>query len=272
MSRIRRFTLVQRLFHLLLMLSFLTQAATGLGRMYIETSWGSLVASFFGGYELSLTIHRWVGLFMLSLLGVHIIYVLATIEWRGFPKRLMGPDSLLPHKDDLKQALGHVGWMVGLAPQPRLDRWTYWEKFDYWAVFWGLFILGGTGLLLFNPVASSHILPGWGLNVTLWVHRIEAALAMAHIFIIHFFIGHLRREQFPMDLVMFEGSVDRDKLSHERPAWVERLQREGRLEDLEVPPKPLRWRVAYYIFGYTAMIACLFLFVGALSYSRLVTW
>ncbi len=67
-------------------------------------------------------------------------------------------------------------------------------------------------------------MPGWVFNVLLWVHRIEALLAIAHVTTIHFFIGHLRRHNFPMDLAMFEGSVDLEKARHERPAWVERME------------------------------------------------
>ena len=96
MTRIKRFTPVQRVFHLLLMLSFLTQAFTGLARLYIETNWGRFLASIFGGYNMAHTIHWWVGIFMLALLGVHVIYVLIHIDWRRFPKSVYGPDSILP--------------------------------------------------------------------------------------------------------------------------------------------------------------------------------
>ena len=68
MARIKRFSPAQRVFHLLLMLSFLTQATTGLARLYVETNWGRFLASLFGGYNKTLTIHWWVGLFMLVLL------------------------------------------------------------------------------------------------------------------------------------------------------------------------------------------------------------
>ena len=110
MDRIKRFTPVQRLFHLLLMLSFLTQAATGLARLYIETNWGRFLASIFGGYNKTLTIHWWVGIFMLALLGIHIIYVLSRIDWRHVPKSVYGPDSILPRKEDLFR---HCSILVG---------------------------------------------------------------------------------------------------------------------------------------------------------------
>jgi cytochrome b subunit of formate dehydrogenase len=266
--RIKRFTPVQRWFHLLLMLSFATQAATGLARMYITTDWGRFLASFFGGYERLLAIHWRVGLVMLALLGAHVVYVLGRIDWRGFPKSIFGPDSLLPRKEDIGQALQHVGWLLGLSKPPRFDRWGYWEKFDYLAVFWGITLLGGTGLILYNPMVSSLYMPGWVLNVLLWIHRIEAVLAIAHVTIIHFFIAHLRRHNFPMDLVMFEGSVDLEKVRHERPAWVARLEQEGNLQSHLVDGSPEARRAIYYIFGFAIMICFLYLLVNGLANAR----
>ncbi len=266
--RIKRFTPAQRLFHFLLMLSFITQAVTGLAQMYFGTHWGRFLASLFGGYKAALNIHKWNGIFMLVLFGVHVIYVLAKIDWRRFPGSIYGPDSLLPRFEDIGQALQHVGWLLGMSKPPLFDRWGYWEKFDYWAVFWGISVLGSTGLILYNPVASSLYMPGWVLNVLLWVHRIEAILAMAHVFIIHFFIAHLRRHNFPMDLVMFEGSLDLEKVCHERPAWVERLEQEGTLQSALDSSVPVSLRLVYYLFGFAIIIGCLYLLVNGLANIR----
>ncbi|MBW1699619.1 MAG: hypothetical protein JRH18_12140 [Deltaproteobacteria bacterium] len=160
---------------------------------------------------------------------------------------------------------------MGFAQPPRFDRWGYWEKFDYWAVFWGICILGGTGMILYDPVTSSRYVKGWVINVTLWVHRIEAVLAMAHVFIIHFFIGHLRKENFPMDLVMFGGGIDLEKVRHERPAWVERLEKEGRLQGLLIDKPPFTLRMIYYVFGFTMLAGCLYLLVNSfLNANRLI--
>lgn len=269
---IRRFTPVQRLFHLLLMLSFLAQSVTGLARMYIETRWGTMMASLFGGYYGTLTVHKWGGIFMLALFVVHIIYVLRNIDWRHFSKSITGPDSILPCWMDVKQAFQHVGWFFGLAEHPRFGRWGYWEKLDYWAVFWGTAILGGTGLLLFDALVSSRYVPGWTINVAMWIHRIEAMLAMAHVYLIHFFIGHLRRHNFPMDLAMFEGSVDLDATRHERPAWIERLQGSGELVDRVVERAGIGRRIVFYLFGLLAIALGVFLLGGALVNSGQVTW
>ena len=117
-TRIRRFTTLQRFFHLMLMLAFLTQAATGLGRMYIETSWGKSVTWVFGGYEMSRTIHVYVGILMICGFLVHVVYLLFRIDWQRFPKSLAGPDSLLPQPGDIKDFFRHIAWFFGAKEAP----------------------------------------------------------------------------------------------------------------------------------------------------------
>ena len=126
-------------------------------------------------------------------------------------------------------------WFVGRGPFPKFDEFTYWEKFDYWAVLWGTGLMGAAGLILWFPEAASHVLPGWMFNVALFVHGAEAALAIGFIFVVHFFNGHLRPGKFPMDLVIFTGAVDEAELKHERAGQYERLIASGGLERLSVP-------------------------------------
>jgi len=271
-SKIRRFTPAQRLFHLLLMLCFLFQGATGLGRMYMETSWGKGLGRVFGGYEMCLTLHKFTGILMLCGFAVYILYFLGTLDWKRLPGSLWGRDSLLPHPRDLKDFFRHLGWLLGIAKEPRFERWSYWEKFDFWAVFWGIPVLGITGLSLAYPIFASQFMPGWGLNVALWVHRIEAILAMGHVFVIHFFIGHLRRGNFPMDLAMFEGSADLVHTQRERPDWMVRLRQKGALNGLLVHQTGAGLRTFYYLFGYAAMAAGIYLLVGGLLNSLSITW
>ncbi|MBW2095553.1 MAG: cytochrome b/b6 domain-containing protein [Deltaproteobacteria bacterium] len=271
-KRVRRFTTVQRIFHLLLILFFTTQAATGLARLYIETGWGKRLAWVFGGYELSLQIHKVMGILMMCGFVIYAIYLFSLVNWRRFPRVLFSPDSLLPQPKDMKDFFQHVGWFLRISKAPKFERWAYWEKFDFWAVFWGIPLLGITGLLLSYSIAASRIMPGWGLNVALWVHRIEALLAMAHVFIIHFFVAHLRRHNFPMDRTMFEGTTDLEATRHERSAWVERLEQSGRLETLLAFGASLKVRALFYLFGYAAMAAGIYLLIGGLVNSASVTW
>ncbi len=249
--RIKRFTLAQRLFHLLLMLSFITQAATGLGRMYIQTEFGRTVTSLFGGYEGALAIHREVGVFMVLLFVIHLIYLIFGVR----RKKWFGPDSMLPRLRDAGDFFRHLGWMLGLRKQPQFERWGYWEKFDYWAVFWGMVIIGGTGLLLYDPLVTSQYFQGWSLNVAFWIHRIEAILAIAHVFIIHFVIAHLRPFNFPMDRAMFTGRASMEHMRHEKGDWIARLEDSGALDSYTVNEAPAARQIGAYVLG-IAIVAC----------------
>jgi cytochrome b subunit of formate dehydrogenase len=270
--RIIRFNVFDRLFHVFIMVTFLLQAVTGLGRLLYTTSWGKFVVNLFGGYGGATTVHQTVGILMIIGFVIHIIYVLAKVEWRSWRQSLFDADSLAPRPADVVHFGQKVRWFFGMGPPPAFDRWTYWEKFDYWAVFWGLPLLGITGVMLMYPLATSRIMPGWVLNVLVLFHRAEALLAMLYIFIIHFTIGHFRRGMFPMNECMFAGSVELEKEKEEKPLWIARLQEEGRLEEAVVPGPPYWYRVVYFIFGYTALIVGLYLLFTIVIYRNYVEW
>ena len=268
--RIIRFRVIHRLFHLFIMVTFLIQAVTGLCRLLYPTSWGKALTNFFGGYESVSAIHSRVGVAMLLGFGVHIVYVLLKVEWKSLRQSLFHPDSLLPRLQDAIHLGQQVRWFFGLGPPPAFDRWTYWEKFDYWAIFWGMPLLGITGLLLMYPLATSSFLPGWTLNVILLFHRAEALLAMLYIFIVHFTVGHLRHGNFPMNECMFAGSVELEELRREKPLWIVRLEEEGKLVEAMVAAPALWFRVAYFIFGFLALSVGLYLLVIILIYHNYV--
>jgi len=177
-SRIKRFSITDRVFHLLLMLTFIIQTATGFSRLFITTDWGKKLSYVFGGYETALTIHVLVGLLMIVGFLVHTLYLLTRIKWRNLGKSIFGPDSLVPNLYDVKHLWQRTLWIFGLGAAPKLNRWTYWEKFDYWAVYWGMPLLAITGLMLMYPLMTSSILPGWSLNIAALLHRAEAILAI----------------------------------------------------------------------------------------------
>jgi cytochrome b subunit of formate dehydrogenase len=139
------------------------------------------------------------------------VFHVGDVFWRAFGRRerglFWGPTSMVPQKRDVVDFFGMMKWFLGLGRRPRFEHFAYWEKFDYWAVLWGTLIMGAAGLVLWFPIAASMILPGWLFNVAMFVHGAEASLAIVFIFVIHFFNGHLRPGKFPMDLMIFTGSV-----------------------------------------------------------------
>lgn len=269
--KIKRFTGVQRLFHILLMISFLIQSATGVGRMYIETGFGRTLVAPFGGFHEALVVHKWVGIFMLILFVIHLLYLLVIILKSG-KQSVLGPDSIIPGPGDIRPAFQHLGWMIGLKPHPRFERWAYWEKFDYWAVFWGIVIIGGTGIILYHPVATAALMPGWVINISFWVHRIEAILAMGHVFIIHFAIAHLRRHHFPMDKAIFTGRASLEAVHAEKAAWTARLENDGKLDRLTSGEASVPVRIAAYTAGFFAILTGLYILLGGLINAGNITW
>lgn len=261
--RIKRYTPIQKITHALLFSTFITQSVTGLAMMFSETAWGRQLLSLTGGFHTCLEVHKMVGLFMLALFVCHALYGLLVI----FRKDVDAEDTLTPRLKDLKECVQHIGWMLG-GKHPDFERWSYVEKFDYWAVFWGMVILGGTGLILYTPTLTTQYLEGWTINVALWVHRIEACLAMLDVFVIHFIVAHLRRRVFPLDRGTLAGDSVYTVVEHERPAWIDRLKKNGQLKTRVVQDVPAFSRAATYVVGFTAVAIGVYLVVYGLMNAK----
>ena len=259
---------LQRLFHLGILVTFLLQAATGSCRLFITTNYGKSLSRLFGGYEMAGTIHFWGGVLMIACFMAHVFYILIKIEWRNLKDSLLGPDSLIPNLEDARHLIQQILYFFGIVPPPRLNRWAYYDKFAYLGVFWGIPLLGITGIMLRFPLITCRLLPGWTLNVVSLLHSAEAILAAAFIFIVHFFAGHLRPSNFPMNEAMFSGSALLEVTAEEKQGWVERLEKEGKLEDAIAKPPALWYRVLYFIFGYTALGIGIYLLISGIIYGR----
>jgi hypothetical protein len=138
---------------------------------------------------------------------------------------------MTPQPRDVAELIAHMRWFLRLGPRPVFDHFTYWEKFDYWAVFWGMGVIGTSGLMLWFPEFFSRFVPGSWFNIALLIHGEEGLLAAGFIFTIHFFNSHLRPEKFPVDPVIFGGRITEHELIEERQAEYERLRSERRLEE-----------------------------------------
>jgi cytochrome b subunit of formate dehydrogenase len=154
---------------------------------------------------------------------------------------------------DLKEVVSSMKWFFNKAPRPDYGRWTYWEKFDYFAVFWGVSVIGFSGLMLWFPQFFTRFLPGWAINVATIIHSDEALLAVGFIFTVHFFNTHFRPDKFPMDPVIFLGGMPIEEFKRDRPREYQELVESGQLEShLMPPPNPLAVRI-WKRFGMTAL-------------------
>jgi predicted CXXCH cytochrome family protein len=250
-----RFSTVNRVLHISMIVSFMTLALTGLTLKFSYTAWASTLSHLLGGFETTGYVHRAAAMLMFGIFVTHVSDVVRRKRREGltWKKLLTGPNTMLPTWGDAKDLWRSIKWFLGLGPRPRYGRWTYWEKFDYFAVFWGITIIGSTGLMLWFPELFTHLFPGWFINVATIVHSDEALLAVGFIFTIHFFNTHLRPEKFPMDIVVFTGQMPVEEFKRDKPAEYEKLVASGTLEEhLREPYQPVVIR-AVRLFGWAAL-------------------
>ncbi|NIR44742.1 MAG: hypothetical protein GWN99_10590 [Gemmatimonadetes bacterium] len=251
----RRFTTFERSLHLTMLLSFFILAITGMMLKFSYAGWAQALADLVGGFATTGVLHRLAALTLITVFITHLVDVYRRKQasdksWREF---IFSDTSLIFNKTDGREFIQSIKWFFGRGPRPNYGRYTYWEKFDYFAVFWGMFIIGSTGLLLWFPEAFTIILPGWTVNVATILHSDEALLAVAFIFTVHFFNTHFRPDKFPMDPVIFTGRVAVEELKHDKPREYEKLVQRGELRRNLVSPYPTRVQKAFRIFGFTAL-------------------
>ena len=228
----RRFSKLHIFMHLLVITSFLGLALTGLPLKFSGQQWAMTMMHMFGGTENAGLIHRicavitFVYFSIAIVMSLRFLFIRKDIPGNWF-QRLFGPDSLFPNLRDVKDITAMVRWFLFKGPKPSFERWTYWEKFDFLAVFWGMFAIGGSGLMLWFPEFFSTFLPGWMFNVATIIHSDEALLATGFIFTVHFFNTHGRPEKFPMDFVIFNGQISKHELMEERRDQWKRYEEAG---------------------------------------------
>ena len=252
---VQRFTRLNRLLHILMIISFLSLALTGMTLKFAYTKWAYILSHILGGFESTGFIHRFAAVIMLSVFFTHIIDLSRQKkkENKTWVQLIFGRDSMMFNKKDWQDFKASMKWFIGKGERPEYGRWTYWEKFDYFAVFWGIFVIGSTGLTLWFPEFFTRFVPGWVINVATIIHSDEALLATGFIFTVHFFNTHLRPEKFPMDIVIFSGRVGLEEFAIDRPQEYKEIIEKGELDNYLVEPYQPIVIKAIKFFGWVAL-------------------
>ncbi|UCC26255.1 MAG: hypothetical protein JSU98_03955 [Gemmatimonadales bacterium] len=270
-----RFNTYHRVTHAVVIVSFFLLTLTGLPLRFSCALWSVPLIRLFGGVEMAGTIHRIAAVMTFGYFGAHLGW-LAWLIARAKDKRSLfwGPDSMVPQPRDVVDFVRQIRWYLGRGPRPRFPRFSYMEKFDYFAVFWGVFIIGGSGLLLWFPEFFSRWLPGWVYNVATVIHADEALLASGFIFSIHFFHVHFRPDKFPIDAVMFHGRATREYMEEEHPELADQLPDGGEISrtsraDHFAPPPTRQQTLTAAVLGFAALavgILCVGGIIWAVSF------
>ncbi|MCB0751114.1 MAG: hypothetical protein KDC52_06540 [Ignavibacteriae bacterium] len=250
----QRFAPFLRFTHLLIVISFLSLAVTGMIIKFSDVSVFQTLSDFLGGYQVTGFIHRVGAIITFIYFALHLHFLFRKRRETSAKYLFTGENSMMFNKRDFTEFIATMKWFFGKGPRPDYGRWTYWEKFDYFAVFWGVAVIGFSGLILWFPEIFTYIgIPGWFINIATIIHSDEALLAVGFIFTVHFFNTHFRPDKFPIDITIFTGSMPVEELKYDRPRQYKALMESGELDDrLVPPPSPFLVKIAK-IFGFTAL-------------------
>lgn len=209
----------QKLQHHILMATFLVLAFTGFPLKFYYYELAGSVISLLGGIQITRALHRIAGVTMVFLFLYHLYYLIKNMfshyvtpavksnsfSWKELCLFIYY-SPMFPRKKDLRDVLRQFKYVIFLSEEkPKNERFHMKEKLDYWAVFWGIPILGLTGLIIWLPVRATSFLPGWAVNISYIAHSDEALLAVSVIFIWHMYNAHVNYDQFPMSPLFMTG-------------------------------------------------------------------
>ncbi len=258
----QRFSRTWRIAHITFALSLMILTVTGMPLFYPDVAWAPVVMKALGGPEVAGLIHRVNAVIFAGVFFWHLSYMALLIWRKRATWQWFGPDSMIPNLQDGKDMIAMFKWFFGMAPRPVFERWTYWEKFDYWAPFWGVTIIGVSGLVMWLPTLFGSFLPGWVFNVAAIFHGEEAFLAVVFLFTVHFFNNHFRPDKFPVDVVMFTGTMSLEHFKREHAMQYKRLSESGQLAQhlVDAPSAPMT--MGAKLLGFTLIAIGLTLLTG----------
>jgi cytochrome b subunit of formate dehydrogenase len=227
--------------------------------MYAETTLGQNLIGWMGGIELVRIIHRW----MAFILVAGAIYHLFTSAYRLFVKE--EKMAMLPERKDGQDLVQWIRYNLGRAEKPpKMAKFNFGEKFEYWALVWGTGVMIITGFMLWNPIATTNILPGQIIPAAQAAHGGEALLAVLAIIIWHMYNVHIKH----FNPSMFTGKLPRHQMEEEHALEMERLDKGGRpWPELDLPVRRRRER-NYIIISVIVGVLILAVLIWAFTFEE----
>lgn len=216
----QRLSLNLRLQHFVMLSSVITLIITGLPLKFHDAAFSHVIIKLFGGISNSALIHRTAAC---GLIGVGLYHLLYTILSPAGRRDFM---LLVPKPQDLKDYLQQVKYFLGMTHEKaKFGRFGYIEKFDYWAVYWGMIIMIGSGAMLWAESFVMSFLPKFMLDIAKEAHSDEAMLATLAIVIWHFYNVHLNPHKFPMSKTWITGKISKHEMMDEHALEYEEIMR-----------------------------------------------
>ena len=221
-----RFDPVQRIQHIVFLISFSILGITGLPQKYMLSPISIGFFNFFGGIENVRLIHHTSAIVMMIVSVIHVLDVL----YRVYVLRT--PIAMIPWINDAKHVYEDVLYYIGLRKHKAYyGRYTYAEKMEYLAVLWGTVIMGLTGFMMWNPISTLRFVPGEAVPAAKAAHGGEAVLAVLAIIIWHFYHVHLKH----FNKSIFTGNLSREEMEDEHPAELAAMDAGEHLTPIPAP-------------------------------------
>ncbi len=232
-----RFSKAQRIEHAVLIASFTILAITGLVQKYSSNALSEGLILIMGGIQGTRVIHRIAATVFL----LEAIYHIVVVGYKLFVLRVA--PTMLPGVKDATDAIQSVTYNLGVSKKaPRMPRYNFAEKAEYWAMIWGLVLMGLTGLMMWNPIMTANLLPGQFIPAAKIAHGMEALLAVLAIIVWHFYHVHLKN----FNKSMFTGKISHHEMVEDHAAELEQIEA-GHATRASVSEKDLARRRKIYI-------------------------
>lgn len=252
----RRFDSIQRAQHILLILSFSLLALTGLPQKFVGASWAETMIAWMGGIENVRILHRYSAIVLIFVSIAEFIMVGSKI----YVERARW--TIFPRIQDAFDAFNQFFFNLGLRKDaPKYDRYSWGEKFEYWALVWGTAIMALTGFILWNPILSSKLLPGEFIPAAKAAHGGEAILAVLAILVWHFYNVHIKT----FNKSMFTGKMSEHEMQEEHALELELIEQNkaSHMAPVEIQRRRRRRFLPFAVFTSLALLFGVFLFVTA---------
>jgi len=238
--------------------SFTVLAVTGLPQKYALNSVSQFIIRLLGGIDMTRNIHH-VAAIVLILVSIYHVLMLG---YDLYVKRVRM--SMLPTLQDGKNALQAFLYNLGLAKhRPQAGRFGFEEKAEYWALIWGTVVMAITGFFMWNPIATTQLLPGEVIPAAKAAHGAEAVLAVLAILVWHFYGVHLKF----FNKAMWTGKLSEEEMLHEHP--LELADIKAGVAQRAVDPAQIKKRRMIY-YPVAAVVAVILLF-GVYAFATMET-
>jgi formate dehydrogenase subunit gamma len=223
---LQRFSLRQRVEHFLVMSIFTLLALTGFPQKFYDAGWAHTIVSLFGGMERMRFVHRMCGIAFATLSVLHVFTIgLKVASGRARP-------TLVPTRKDFSDAVLTIRYYLGLSDRhAAFDRFDYRQKFEYWGLLLGGVLMVVTGLILYFPLVAVQFLPGEFVPAAKVAHSNEGLMAFLVVITWHVYNAHLSPDTFPFDTSIFTGKISRERMEHEHPLELARMEGSGTPEE-----------------------------------------